>query len=80
MPQQPLLAPQTAAVAGELGTPAAADDAVAGHDDGDRVAAVGRAHRAHGLGIVDSVGDGLNLENYTLDSAQIEFCIAQTIG
>ena len=59
MPQEPFFAPEAAAVAGELRAGAAADDAVAGHDDGDRVAAVGGAYGAHGLGVVDSVGDGL---------------------
>jgi len=50
MPQQPLLTPQTTAIPGQLRAPAAADDAMAGHDDGDRIAAVGGAH---GLGVVD---------------------------
>ena len=59
MAQQPLFTPEAAAVAGELRAGAAADDAVAGHDDGHRIASVGRAHRAHGFGVVDSVGDGL---------------------
>ena len=59
MPQEPLFAPEAAAVAGELRAGAAADDAVAGDDYGDRVAAVSGADCAHGLGVVDSVGDGL---------------------
>ena len=59
MPQQPLLAPQTAAVSRQLRAPAAADDAMAGHDDGDRIAAVGRADRAHRLGVVNGYGDVL---------------------
>ena len=63
MPQQPLLTPEAAAVAGELRATAAADDAVAGHDDGDRVAAVGGADGAHGLGVVNGGWDAAQIES-----------------
>ena len=62
MPEEPFLAPEAAAVTGELGTGAAscavaANDTVAWDDYGDRVAAVGGAYGAHGFGVVDGVGD-----------------------
>ena len=64
VPQQPLFAPQAAAVTGQLRTrpaacPVAADDAVAGNDDGNRITAVGRAHGAHGFGVANRVGNRL---------------------
>src|ERR1700761_1366909 len=45
--QQRLLAVQAAGVAGQRAV--LADDAVARHDDGDRIASYRRAHRARGL-------------------------------
>ena len=62
MLEQPLLARQAAAVAGQRAV--RADDAMAGHDDADRVLAVGQARRAHRLGLADAprqlgVADGL---------------------
>ena len=63
MPQEPLFAPEAAAVAGEFWEAAAADDAVAGYDDGDRVTAVGGADGAHGLGVVDGGWDGTQIED-----------------
>ena len=63
MPQEPLFAPEAAAVAGELGAAAAADDAVAGHDDGDWVTAAGGANRAHGFGVVDGDWNAVQVED-----------------
>ena len=63
MPQQPLLAPEAAAVAGELWAAAAADDAVAGDDDGDRIAAVGGADGAHGLEVASGGWDAAQVED-----------------
>ena len=39
-------------ITGQLGAPAAADDPMAGHNDGDRVAVIGRA-----LGLEVASGD-----------------------
>ena len=50
--QQPTLPLQSAAIAGERRI--GADDAVTGHDDRDRVGAIGQAHRAHRLGLPDA--------------------------
>ena len=61
--QEPLFAPEAAAVAGELCGAAAADDAVERHDDGDRIAAVSGADGAHGLGVVDGCWDGTQIED-----------------
>ena len=75
MPEEPLFAPQAAAVTGELGTGAAAcavaaDDAVAGHDDCHRIASVGRAHGAHGFGVVDGVGNRLIAGGFAVRDAE----------
>src|SRR4051794_11674503 len=53
--EQGALAFQAASVAGER--PVGADDAVAGDDDGDRVAAIGGADRARGPGALDALGE-----------------------
>ena len=53
--EQVLLRRQAAAVADEGAV--GADDAVAGHDDADRVAAVGQAHGAGGVGLADPGGE-----------------------
>ena len=57
VPQQPLLPPQPSPVTRQLRPAAAADDAVTGDDDRNRVASVGRADGAHGFGVVDGRGD-----------------------
>src|SRR5437660_5640870 len=54
MLQEPLLAAEPAAIAGQAAV--RADDAVAGHDDADRVLAVGQADCAHRLGLADAAG------------------------
>src|SRR5947209_822584 len=64
--EQPALAVDAAAVPGQLAV--AADDAVAGNDDGDRVLAVGQPDGAAGFGVADplgqlAVGDGLAVGN-----------------
>jgi hypothetical protein len=53
--EQVLLAFQAAAVAGEVTR--GSDDAVAGHDDADRVASVGQADRPGGAGASDPLGE-----------------------
>jgi len=53
--EQPALAGQAAAVAGERAV--GADHAVAGDDDADRVAAVGQAHGAGGCGTAELLGE-----------------------
>ena len=50
--EQPLLARQAAAIAGEAAV--RADHAMAGHDDADRVLAVGESGGADGLGLADA--------------------------
>ena len=52
--KQRLFAPQAAGIPGELAP--CAQDAVAGHDDADRVVAHGAAHGAHGAGFVQLRG------------------------
>ena len=64
MQQQPFLAPQPAAIADHLAV--AADDAVAGHDDRDRVASRRRADGAQPARVLDrarqlGVRDGLTV-------------------
>src|SRR5262249_32620354 len=51
--QQPALAVEAAAIAGERAV--LADHAVAGHDDRDRIAAVDHADRAHRVGTADGL-------------------------
>ena len=72
MAQQGGLARQARRVAGEAAV--APDHAVAGHDDGDRVGAVGRAHGTHRRGPADALRDGRLVRLSTLslpgDSAQ----------
>src|SRR4051794_443754 len=53
--EEPLFVRQAAGVAGQGAV--AADDAVAGDDDGDRVGSVGGADRATGGGAADAVGE-----------------------
>jgi len=53
--EQVLLAFQAAAVAGEVTR--GSDDAVAGHDDADRVASIGQADRPGGAGASDPLGE-----------------------
>jgi len=55
MPEQPLLAPEPTAIADQ--PPVPADDAMTGHDDRDRVLAIGRAHRPHCARVAQPVGD-----------------------
>jgi hypothetical protein len=53
--EQVLLALQAAAVTGQVTS--GAHDAVAGHDDADRVASVGQADRPGGAGPSDPLGE-----------------------
>jgi hypothetical protein len=53
-PQQRLFAPQPASIARELTT--GTQNAVARHDDTDRIASNGRPHRTHRLGLVQLSG------------------------
>ncbi len=55
MIQQPLLAPDAAAVSGQ--TAVASDDPVAGNNDGYRIFVVGIAHGAEGVGVAQRMGD-----------------------
>lgn len=50
--EQPFLAPQTATITDQLAV--FADDAMAGYDDGDRVAAVGGSHGPYGCRSTDT--------------------------
>src|SRR5699024_1968371 len=54
--EESLLAPQPAAVARKRAV--RADDAMAGHDDRDRIGPVGRADGTHGPGLADLARDG----------------------
>lgn len=64
MAQEPLFAPETAAVAGEFAV--AGKNAVARDDDGDGVLAVGGAHGSDSLGVANGVGDVLVGEEATV--------------
>ena len=69
--EQPLFAMEAAAVAGERAV--GADDAMAGHDDADRVRSVGKADGADGAGTADALGklavaDGFGRGNFAQGS------------